>query len=318
VWATAAFQPLVVEESMAAALPLMPEWFLVTASLLALSALGIAWAPLLVCLPVAALAGMASIVQAARIASAASLPRATPRRERLRCYAITTLLHLVQPIARLSGRIGHGLTPWRRHMNRAFVLPRTRNVAIWSEQWQPAEERLAALEAVLKSRRISVCRGGPFDDWDLEVRGGVFGSARTRLGVEEYPGGRQYLRFRTWPKFCKAAVAVAALPAAMVVVAVVGHASWAAAMLGVLAALLVFRALGDCSAATACLLSALKHYEQTVQGTPAPAPASPAPASPAAAAEVRVSVKSTTRSTTFDDLPNSSTGAPLGAGGNPS
>src|SRR3989337_1613078 len=47
----------------------------------------------------------------------------------------------------------------------------------------------------------AVLRGGNFDPWDLEVRGGMFGNARMIMGIEEFGGGKQLVRFRIWPQF---------------------------------------------------------------------------------------------------------------------
>jgi hypothetical protein len=264
VWATAAFQPLCERESVASALPLMPEWYLVILALVVLGALAAWWPPLLVCLPMAALATAATAVQAVRSASATSVPCAT-RLQRLKRCAIIAALHIVQPAARLTGRLSYGLTPWRRQAHPTFALPRVRNTKIWSETWRAAEERLASIEALLKADGMPVRRGEVFDNWDLEVRGGLFASVRTRLGVEEYPGGRQYLHFRAWPTFCKPAAAMVALPAALAVVAGMQHATWGTAVLALLAVALALRALGDSAAATACLLSALQRYAATIQ-----------------------------------------------------
>jgi GT2 family glycosyltransferase len=264
VWATAAFQPLCPSESVFAALPLMPEWYLVIALLLMLATLGVVWWPLLASLPLALLAMAATTWQAARHTSAASLSRRSRGRGRVRFFALTAFLHIFQPVARLWGRIGHGLTPWRRQSSRAFALPRLREVKLWNEQWKPAEEHLKAIETMLKAQKAPVRRGGAFDTWDLEIRGGVFASVRCRLGVEEYPGGKQYLRFRSWPVFSSGA-AVMALPAGFALLARSHHAPWAAAIFAVVAVLLVLRALEECAAATVCLLQVLERYGKSLQ-----------------------------------------------------
>jgi O-antigen biosynthesis protein len=290
VWATAAFQPLCARDSVADALPLMPEWYLIIAIIAAIGVLGLLWAPLLVCLPLAGVATLATIVQAARSASSACF-RETSRRHRLTLYAVTTILHVIQPAARLWGRLAYGLTPWRRKMGRALVLPRPRGTAIWDECWQPAEQRLGSVEAMLKAQGVPVRRGGPFDTWDLEVRGGFFVSARSRLGVEEYPGGRQYLRFRVWPAFYKASIAVAVLPAVLATMAATQHAWVAAGVLGVLATVLALRALGDCAAATTCLLATLSRYGEQLHAARAPARQAPVTGSAKATRRDSISVR---------------------------
>jgi O-antigen biosynthesis protein len=273
VWASSAFQPLCEHESALMALPLTPEWYLAVVILIVLGSLGGLWTPLLACLPLAALAAGATVVQAARSASRA--PFAVRRRQFKLCV-VTALLHIIQPIARLRGRLSDGLTPWRRQVPRSFALPLPRTISIWSERWQAAEERLKALETILQEAQISLRRGGPYDRWDLEIRGGFFACAHTRLAIEEYPRGRQYLRFRAWPCFCISACALVAVPAFLVAWAGLHDAPLAAATMTFLALLLILRALGDSSAAMACLAAALHRYAQIVQDVLSPAAAAPA------------------------------------------
>src|SRR5439155_9732879 len=109
------------------ALPAMPEWFLLMGALGALTALGAAWTPLLVAAPVLLLMLAASAVRAA----------STPLSARgLRLRLLTTFLSTIQPLARLIGRVGQGLTPWPRRRASGFALPRRRRFAHWSEKWE--------------------------------------------------------------------------------------------------------------------------------------------------------------------------------------
>jgi O-antigen biosynthesis protein len=264
VWASSPFQTLCASESVVCSLPLMPEWYLGIAGLIAMGVMGVLWSPLLLCLALAAIAGAATVVQSARGASGASLAP-VGRAERLRRRGTTALLYLIQPAARLCGRLSYGLTPWRRQMPRSFALPVGRSLRIWSELWQPPEERLRSIEALLKERRVPMQRGGAYDDWDLEIRGGLFACARTRLGIEEYPRGRQYLRFRAWPCFSKRACLVATLPVGLSAFAALQHASAAAVVLAVLAGLLILRAWGDCGAAMSCLMTVFQRYGNAVR-----------------------------------------------------
>jgi GT2 family glycosyltransferase len=268
VWGTAAFQPLCETNSLADSLPLIPEWYLVITLLTGLGALGVLWSPLLVCMALALLATAVTILHAVRHASAASFPQTTSRGDRFKLHAITASLIILQPVARLWGRVGYGLTPWRRHGDRALVLPRAREVKIWDERWQSVDDRLKAVEVMLRTKKIPLRRGGAFDDWDLEIRGGVFASVRIRLGVEEYPGGKQYLRFRAWPTFCLSAAEVALLPAGLALLAASQEAPWAATILSLFAILLLIRAFGDCAAAMTCVLNVLDRYGDSLQPVP--------------------------------------------------
>src|SRR5258708_10381073 len=209
----------------------MPEWYLLLFTLAALGALGTLWPPLRLALVLCAVAMGASVVQAAISATHArfssSMSRGTDRRLR----ALTFVLHLIQPAARLSGRVRHGLTPWReRGRELLSIVPRARRVTIWNEQWRPPEAWLTALEAALREHRVRVLRGGAFDTWDLEVRSGLLGVARVRLVVEEHGQGRQLGRFRVWPRSAPARLVPLALLASLTAGAPV-HCAQAAAIL---------------------------------------------------------------------------------------
>jgi len=45
-----------------------------------------------------------------------------------------------------------------------------------------------------------VRRGTDFDDWDLEIRSGLLGSARLQMVAEEHGQGKQLVRWRVSPK----------------------------------------------------------------------------------------------------------------------
>ena len=280
VWASSPFQSLCAPESTWSGLPLMPEWYLGATALLMVGAFGWVWPPLLWCLPVAAMAVGGTVLQCMRGASRASFPGATGVRLRT-LRGKTAALHFVQPVARLCGRLTNGLTPWRRRAPGPIALPRARTFNIWSERWQSAQERLATVEALLRQRPLPVRRGGEFDAWDLEVRGGLFACVRTRLGLEEYPRGRQYLRFRVWPCLAVASCLVA-VSSGLAVAAALEGASSAALVLASLAALLLLRSLGDYGAAVSCLRDVFEHYgeqsrRETAGDEPREAPSSNAP-----------------------------------------
>jgi hypothetical protein len=155
--------------------------------------------------------------------------------------------------------LSYGLTPWRRRAPHSVALPRPRTFLIWSERWDAHDERLRAIEAILRDQCVPVRRGGEYDNWDLEVRGGFLACVRTRLGVEEYPRGRQYLRFRAWPCLYRAAYA-AALPGVFATGAAFQQASSAALALSAIATLILLRALGDYAAAIGSLRTAVERY----------------------------------------------------------
>ncbi len=191
------------------------------------------------------------------------------RRERAKMRAVTAFLHIFQSVARLYGRIGYGLTRWRRRMRRALALPRSRDLKLWDEHWQPVEQRLQSIETMLKAEKVWLRRGGGFDDWDLEVRGGLFASVRTRVGIEEYPGGKHHIRFHIWPTFSMPAAALATIPVCLALLAAWNAAPLAAMAPALVALLLLVRAAGDCAASTTCLLDVIERYGKSLRPLPA-------------------------------------------------
>src|SRR5213596_2142924 len=121
VWGSAPFQSLYEPApSVLAFLPQMPEWHLLTATLWAMAGLSLVYEPLKVAVPLAVAALLPPIAQATLSATRASFPEAPRGIGRLKRVVVTAFLHLVQPLARLGGRLRAGLTPWRqREIGRA-------------------------------------------------------------------------------------------------------------------------------------------------------------------------------------------------------
>ncbi len=243
-----------------AALPLMPEWHLLLAPLAVLSALGLAWPPLLLALPVLGVCLSALVVQAIRGAAHARFP--TPPRSRwteLRLRALTAVLYLAQPLARLSGRLAHGLTPWRRRGSGRLALPRPRVLDRWSEHWRPAEEWAGQVEAALLGMGAAFQRGGEFDRWELHVRGGLLGAARVRMAVEEHGANRQLARYRVWPRCSPLALLLLTGFAGLTAAAGAAGETVAVAALGGGFGTLLLRLAIECGSATATALRAIRH-----------------------------------------------------------
>ena len=234
VWGGAPFQSLYQPApSLLASLPQMPEWHLFTALLAGLLALGVFWRPLDVALPLLFGALLLPLAQAGLSATRARFPDEPLRSpDRVWRRLLTMVLHLMQPIARLRGRLEEGLTPWRQGspLRAAPLWPVT--TSIWSERRQEQDQRLRALEAGLRAEGACVLRGGRHDCWDLEVRGGLLGAARVVMGVEEHPGGRQLVRLRWWPKVSARGPGLALVFALLASAAARDHARVAAAILG--------------------------------------------------------------------------------------
>ena len=110
----------------------------------------------------------------------------------------------------------------------------------------------------MRKHNAPVFRGGDFNDWDLEVRGGLFGSIRTLMAIEEHGSGKQLIRFRAWSRCSPAGLGFALLFALLSWWAALDQAWVAFGLLSGLAAALVFRMLSECAYATAALLNSLK------------------------------------------------------------
>jgi O-antigen biosynthesis protein len=258
-WGSALFQSIYQPASgLFSALPMMPEWYVVVAALAGLSLLGTQWAPLLVALPLliaAILAPAAHALLSAARASFSETPQARSDRWKLR--ALTAGLHMLQPLARLLGRVRFGLTPWRRCAVHGITLPMPwpRTLTIWSEQWRDPNSWLESLEASFKNLRTVVMRGGDYDRWDLELRGGLLGSTRMLMAVEEHGGGKQLVRFRAWPRCAPAGVVLALLFGALSAGAALSGAWVASAVLDAVALLFVLTIFKECAVTMGTVLN---------------------------------------------------------------
>jgi GT2 family glycosyltransferase len=229
-WGSQPFQALYgAEPAKLSGLGSLPEWHLAVVALAAVALAGLWWAPLEAALPLLAAALLAWVVPAALGARRASFRyERTSRSRRFAMSALTTLLYLIQPLARLRGRMR---TPaWRPANAPAPTLPRRRSTRTWSETWCAAEDRLGEIEDTARQQGAAVFAGGSWDPWDLHLRGGLLGAARLRMGVEEHGGGRQLVRIEIVPHVAPLAIAVvAALVAAALAAAFV--AAWPSALL---------------------------------------------------------------------------------------
>jgi hypothetical protein len=198
IWGSAPFQAVYEPPAtMWEFLPLMPEWYLVNAALTATILLGLLWTPLLGAALLLALTAGIPLLQAVTSAFRADFPtKPLSQTKLMERRALTALLHMLQPFARLWGRLTFGLSPWRVKSKYKLAWPVTRRLALWSENWRSPEERLQALLDALKAHGAAVELGGDFDRWDLEIRGGLLGSARVLMMAEDHAAGRQLIRFQ--------------------------------------------------------------------------------------------------------------------------
>jgi hypothetical protein len=245
-------------------LPLMPEWYLVLGVLALLSVAGIfvrplipwtASAPVRVELLLLAAAGAALAVKAIRQAwNGAGATGLTVR-------SLAAILHMIQPAARLSGRVRFGLTPWRRRGELVFAMPWPRRREVWNERWRSQSERLLELERDLRKRCMSTRRGGVFDRWDIHLRVGPLAAARVRVAVEEHGHGRQLVRYRVWPRWSRLLPALAGL-LALWLTGVARPDPYLALAVGGVLLLILLRALREAGAGMAVVLRAIERGAQ--------------------------------------------------------
>jgi ATP-binding cassette, subfamily B, bacterial len=134
------------------------------------------------------------------------------------------------------------------------------------------------IEAKLKEDNAAVRRGGPFDRWDFDVRGGSLGAARLRIALEEHGFGRQLMRVRVWPR-APIACAMAAVLAGLATGAALDGLVVTHILFGVAAVLIAELAISHCRGAMRLVLLALGYQaeapEKVALGGLEPVPASP-------------------------------------------
>ena len=235
-WGSALFQSVYEPASgFLSAIPLMPEWYLFVGLLGVLSTLSILWSSLIWVLPIFLISLSIVFVQA--IVSAfqnTCLP--SDKKYNFKYISLISFLHVIQPMARLYGRIKHGLSPWRkRSLDKTWKLGlpvQSEYATIWSEKWRESDEWLSDIENALIELKTRVTRGGDFDRWDLQTRNGISSVIRSLFTVEEHGAGKQLIRMKTWAKpsipfvisllFFSSLATFAALDGVMVVASLLG------------------------------------------------------------------------------------------------
>lgn len=259
-WGVAPFQSVYEPStSLLAAVPQMPESYLVGAIFGGLAMLGTAWRPLLAFSALLLVVVLAWIIQAAR--SAAPAAEAGHPWSGRRAWALTTLLHLAQPMARLIGRHRAGLTPWRRRGQAGPTLRVRGQRHGFTRRWRAADDRLRELQATLVDHGAVVRPGGDFDRWDLAVRGGMLGGTKLLLGLEEHGAGMQVVRSRWWPTISPVAGSIVAGLAWLAALAGAAGATAAAWILAGLAAAWGARVSWEIASSAGQVLAAIDRGE---------------------------------------------------------
>jgi O-antigen biosynthesis protein len=258
-WGAAPFQGLYQPASgLLRSLPLMPEWFLLTVGLGLLSVFGLLWTPLLIASPLFVLTTGLPVLQAIQGARHTPFTKLTHSDMSLvKLFGGTALLHFLQPLARLWGRLAYGLTPWRWRGHASVIFPLPRSLAIWSERWQSSSIRLECLEGMLRRHGVLVVRGGAFDRWDLEARTGTFGGIRLLTAIEEHGMGKQVWRVRIWPHSPPEVVGFSLILLCLGLAAAINNAWIPATILSGMGLSFFVGMLGQCASAMAIVLGSL-------------------------------------------------------------
>lgn len=260
VWGLAPFQSICEPPpSLLQCLPLMPEWYFILMALGELSLLGLVWHPLLWASPLFFVALAASLSQAVLGVSRATQRSAVRRGlASVQLRVLTAYLHLLQPLARLIGRIRQGLTPWRARRVSVSRFPRAHQQATMvSGAWESPQEKLTNLERALLRAGAVVRRGGEFARWDLELQGGLLGGARVLLSVEDLCPGQQLVRFRSWPALRSWGLVLFMVLVLLAAGATVDHAWIAGVTLGLAGLALLLRTLTEAAYSQSTLLQLL-------------------------------------------------------------
>ena len=189
-----------------ASLPLMPEWYLAIFALAAIAALGVFWMPLFFAAAVARDRAGSAVRASGDERGPRDLPgKAGSQRASPACLDGDTPLDSADRSPVRAHRVwldavaAQGSWPGAA----APAIPRAPGARSGS-RWKRGPRRL---RCSLKRQEAAWRPGGDFDDWDFEVRGGLFASARLLSTVEEHGGGRQMVRFRAWPRLSAFALA---------------------------------------------------------------------------------------------------------------
>jgi GT2 family glycosyltransferase len=236
---------------------LMPEWYALVVALGTGTLTGLMWKPLLMLGPMFLACFALTIAQSLHGARRASFDSSnTNYAFRLHLRVLVACLHLLQPAARLIGRVHHGLGPWSRQ-NREGNLPKLQTSSLWCERWEPSENRLTEIEDILAQGGASFARGSEFENWDLAIRGGLFGSVRVRTMTEEHGAGRQMFRLRAWPVVPRVTLVAMMLFFVVLTMAMLDHAWDAGVAIALMFVGIGLRVYKDCAVA-------MRHWSQSL------------------------------------------------------
>lgn len=223
----------------------MPEWYLFTGALIFIASLGFLWAPLLWVWVLVAVSFTIVVIQAV-VSASKNISLTAELRRSIKYKSLISLLHIIQPIARLYGRIKHGLTPWRKKSTvsekKHLFLVHSKTFMLWSEDWKMAGEWLELIEKKLLQLKTRVRRGGEFDRWDIQIGNGLFSTSKGLLAIEEHGANKQYLKFRCKAGYSAFSLTLIILFASLSIAAIVDK-QW---IVGVVFAAMMFKIIAKC------------------------------------------------------------------------
>jgi hypothetical protein len=169
----------------------------------------------------------------------------------------------------MTGRLKHGLTPWRRGARRAWPFPARQEHSLWDETWRNDESRLGLIESTLKGQAAPHCRGDAHAAWDLDIRGGLMAGRRLVMAAEDHGGGKQLVRFRHRLYLSHFAIGALSLSFALCLLAAADGAAAAATVFGFGLFALLAWVFADAAAATAAVKAALIPVDRQAANPPA-------------------------------------------------
>ena len=257
-WGSASFQARYdTPPNMLRVLPTMPEWYLILLFIGVIFSMSILWPRLLWIAPVLLFSAGLTVAQALLSAAQARFSTRASGWQLLKLKGVTAGLHVIQPLARLWGRIRHGLHAGRLRLPLRMAFPIARTITLWREHWTMPEDMVRQLSSQLRKQGAVIFSGGDYDRWDFGVRAGLLGGAQLLMTVEEHGSGKQLFRFMVWPKYSWEGIAIVVVLGALAAGAIFDRAVSAYLIFTALTAIFAFRLLQEGSVALAAVERAL-------------------------------------------------------------
>jgi hypothetical protein len=180
-----------------------------------------------------------SVRMAVRGALRAQFPRVARRTSGvfdLRMRGVVFVLHLLQPLVRLLGRIRYRLGPWSTSRVQLLPIPLSRQRELWTETWTSPDTTLEAICERLTEAGMPHAVGQSFDTWDVAAGFSVFSEVRSRMAVEEHGEGHQLFRLKFWPVVFTPTLALVGVLLSLATGAALSRAFLSAAVLALTAA----------------------------------------------------------------------------------